>query len=261
MASFITPPPPKTPSKHLLVRRSEDRLEHTLVSLADEPLLLARTSKDKCRIDIYIPTGGDPPVAVGPAFTLLAGSESHRKDSAAAEDSDCQTWTLTSDRCECCQYVPSTRAGCSTGCPDGGCQSMAHKRELAKMWQRRESIGPAKIMCMEIALPEICEDGTPATWCTRNGGARAACSALSFATRRPKWSQRIKSLVLDFYGRCTRASAKNFQLVAEGMQDTKVKEADLLYGKTADDTFVLDYKYPFGMAQAFAIALSTNDWA
>ena len=34
----------------------------------------------------------------------------------------------------------------------------------------------------------------------------------------------------------------------------------MLFGKIDEDEFVLDYRHPLGMAQAFAVALSTKDW-
>jgi len=250
--SYITPPPQDVPSKHLIVKRSEDNSEHILATEDGEALLMSRRSKDKSRVDIYIPGGGDPPVALGPAFTLRedCGNSPGRKNCGDHEDAP-RTFTLWSERCDCCRYLSAAQK-CS-GCGPG-------RRELAKIWQQKEELGPAKIMCMEVDLPELCADGTPTIWCTRTGGANAAQSRIELESRRPKWNQRIRSLTLDFYGRCSQASAKNFQLMLKGRDEGEIKEADLLFGKIADNTFVLDYKHPLSMAQAFAIALSTNQW-
>ncbi|CAE7633291.1 TULP9 [Symbiodinium pilosum] len=75
-------------------------------------------------------------------------------------------------------------------------------------------------------------------------------------TRRPRWNPRQKTLTLDFHGRCSLASAKNFQLEAEGDASRVV----LLFGKVEKDRFVLDYGHPLGAVQAFAAALSASHW-
>lgn len=238
--SFITPPPKHAPSQHLRVHRSQDRAEHVLASEEGLPLLTARGQRDSGRVDFYVPLGGDPPVHMGPAFTLACHNDG---------DSEEQRWTLTSDRCEGCEYLPQARACC------GGC-----RREVAHIRHRRERIGQGQVMCMEVDVPALRADGTPSVWCSRAGGE---WSKVALESRRPTWSQRIKSLTLDFYGRCTKASAKNFQLQLAGTQSVprhRKQESEMLFGKIDEDEFVLDYRHPLGMAQAFAVALSTKDW-
>merc|ERR1712124_9502 len=68
------------------------------------------------------------------------------------------------------------------------------------------------------------------------------------------------AVALDFQDRATCTSAKNFQLQLPREKPCKEGDVELLFGKTAANTFVLDYKHPLGMAQAFGIALSTRDW-
>jgi len=190
-----------------------------------------------------VPTGGDPPVAVGPAFTMTA------------EGSRQERWTLFSERCECCEYLPQPRSCCSGAC----------RRELAHISHAREDIGRGTVMAMEVDIPTLCEDGSPSIWCTRAGGE---WGKKRLESKKPVWSPRIKSLTLDFYGRCSRASPKNFQLQLPGAaaaarapgREGRPREAELLFGKIDDDVFVLDYKHPLSMAQAFSIALSTKDW-
>mmetsp|Transcript_83762 Transcript_83762/g.237570 ORF Transcript_83762/g.237570 Transcript_83762/m.237570 type:complete len:308 (-) Transcript_83762:138-1061(-) len=238
--AFVTPPGEDAETQTLLVVPSEDRLEYALMSQEGEAVLLARVNKegkkgDNCKVDIYVPAGGDPPVAVGPAFTLSPQSATH----------NCE-WRLTSDRCECCEYLPSAQACCSKIC----------QRELLHVRHIREEIGRGLIMTMEVDMPALRADGTPDIWCARRGGSSTQ-DKICLESRRPRWSSRLKSLTLDFYGRCSMASAKNFQLQAKG---SRSKEAELLFGKVADDTYVLDYKHPLGMVQAFAIALTTRSW-
>merc|ERR550514_1788918 len=112
-------------------------------------------------------------------------------------------------------------------------------------------------MTMEVDVPALSADDTPAVWCEHCSGERPQ---LSLVSKRPRWSASRKSLTLDFRGRCSKASAKNVQLQLGGASNEKTREPELLFGKTGDNTFVLDYRRPLSMAQAFAIALSVNGW-
>ncbi|CAI5777488.1 Tubby-like protein [Podarcis lilfordi] len=71
----------------------------------------------------------------------------------------------------------------------------------------------------------------------------------------PVWNDETQSYVLNFHGRVTHASVKNFQIVHSNDVDYIV----LQFGRVADDTFTLDYNYPLCAVQAFAIALSSFD--
>ncbi|XP_061147468.1 tubby-related protein 1-like isoform X5 [Syngnathus typhle] len=71
----------------------------------------------------------------------------------------------------------------------------------------------------------------------------------------PVWNEESSSHVLNFNGRVTQASIKNFQIVHSKDLDYIVMQ----FGRIADDIFTLDYKYPMCAVQAFAIALSSFD--
>ncbi|XP_077387152.1 uncharacterized protein LOC144024581 isoform X3 [Festucalex cinctus] len=71
----------------------------------------------------------------------------------------------------------------------------------------------------------------------------------------PVWNEETASHVLNFNGRVTQASIKNFQIVHSKDLDYIVMQ----FGRIADDIFTLDYKYPMCAVQAFAIALSSFD--
>ena len=73
----------------------------------------------------------------------------------------------------------------------------------------------------------------------------------TFQNLPPKWNDRTECYTLNFYGRVSWPSAKNFELIEED-PDTIY----LLFGKVGRDTFNLDYRSPLTMLQAFAIALS-----
>ncbi|KAG2468012.1 TULP1 protein, partial [Polypterus senegalus] len=71
----------------------------------------------------------------------------------------------------------------------------------------------------------------------------------------PVWNNETQSYVLNFSGRVTHASVKNFQIVHSKDVDYIVMQ----FGRVAEDTFTLDYSYPMCAVQAFAIALSSFD--
>jgi tubby-related protein 1 len=64
-----------------------------------------------------------------------------------------------------------------------------------------------------------------------------------------------QAYVLNFHGRVTQASVKNFQLVHSADEGYIVVQ----FGRVSEDVFTLDYKYPVCAVQAFAIALSSFD--
>lgn len=71
----------------------------------------------------------------------------------------------------------------------------------------------------------------------------------------PRWNQELNAYCLNFKGRVTEASVKNFQLVSDENQDRVL----LQFGKIGKNTFTMDYQWPMTAFQAFAIALSSFD--
>ncbi|XP_044254468.1 protein king tubby isoform X2 [Tribolium madens] len=71
----------------------------------------------------------------------------------------------------------------------------------------------------------------------------------------PVWNDDTQSYVLNFHGRVTQASVKNFQIV----HDSDVEYVVMQFGRVAEDVFTMDYRYPMCALQAFAIALSSFD--
>jgi hypothetical protein len=234
VTSFVVPLPAAQPARRLVVEHSPDGSQHKLLEEGGETLLLAATAKDGS-INIFVPTGGDPPKAVGPAFTLTP----------VEEDQGIRTWTLATDRCECCEYLSEARADSSAPC----------RRQLARISHCREEFRQCSIMSMDIELPAACGG------CRRAQDSGREEESVRLESRRPRWNQRLRSLTLDFHGRATEAAVQNFQLdLATADSDEADGEPELLYGKVGENKFVLDYKHPLGMAQAFAIALTTAEW-
>lgn len=85
---------------------------------------------------------------------------------------------------------------------------------------------------------------------------------LVLKNKAPRWHEQLQCWCLNFNGRVTVASVKNFQLVASienngaGSQDENVI---LQFGKVGKDVFTMDFQYPISAFQAFAICLSSFD--
>ncbi|XP_033840465.1 tubby protein homolog [Periophthalmus magnuspinnatus] len=71
----------------------------------------------------------------------------------------------------------------------------------------------------------------------------------------PSWNEQTHSYVLNFHGRVTQASVKNFQIIHPDNEDYIVMQ----FGRVAEDVFSMDYSYPLCALQAFAITLSAFD--
>ncbi|EEF52593.1 tubby-like F-box protein 5 [Ricinus communis] len=87
---------------------------------------------------------------------------------------------------------------------------------------------------------------------------------LVLKNKAPRWHEQLQCWCLNFKGRVTVASVKNFQLVAaiDPSQNVPAEEQEkviLQFGKIGKDIFTMDYRYPLSAFQAFAICLSSFD--
>jgi hypothetical protein len=97
---------------------------------------------------------------------------------------------------------------------------------------------------------------------------------LILRNKAPRWHEQLQCWCLNFKGRVTVASVKNFQLVAATQpssagaptpsqpapaQPSEHDKVILQFGKVAKDMFTMDYRYPLSAFQAFAICLSSFD--
>ncbi|XP_017538574.1 tubby-related protein 3 isoform X2 [Pygocentrus nattereri] len=85
--------------------------------------------------------------------------------------------------------------------------------------------------------------------------SRALDNLIELHNKAPVWNDDTQSYVLNFHGRVTQASVKNFQIVHDNDPDYIVMQ----FGRVAEDVFTLDYNYPMCALQAFAIGLSSFD--
>ncbi|CAI9754419.1 unnamed protein product [Fraxinus pennsylvanica] len=93
---------------------------------------------------------------------------------------------------------------------------------------------------------------------------------LVLKNKQPRWHEQLQCWSLNFRGRVTVASVKNFQLVATTQPaavapiPSQPAQSDqdkiiLQFGKVSKDMFTMDYRYPLSAFQAFAICLSSFD--
>ncbi|KAK6267772.1 hypothetical protein QUC31_011932 [Theobroma cacao] len=86
----------------------------------------------------------------------------------------------------------------------------------------------------------------------------------------PRWHEQLQCWCLNFRGRVTVASVKNFQLIAATQPAAgaptpsqpappDIDKIILQFGKVGKDMFTMDYRYPLSAFQAFAIYLSSFD--
>lgn len=225
--------------QRLFVVRSPQQRTTCLVNAAGEALLMSAASEDGCRFSIFVSHDGTPPLASKsyfgradmpePAFALVA-SDRERND-----------WVLEAMKCERCTALGRRR--CGSG-------------RIARMRHYSEPVGAGAAFCMDVQFPASAGDGSRAVFCDVCGDP-STCWSSELTSRRPNWNMKHKTLSLDFRGRATMASAKNFQLDTLGSDR---KASDFLYGKVAEQKFVLDYCSPLSMVQAYAAALSVSHW-
>lgn len=215
--------------QRLLVLRSPNKLEYQLTTENQEVLLVARVNADGTKYDLFVAMDSDQPQrALGPAFNLKASAS-------------LREWSLHSVRCEQCEARGKRTCG---------------SRELARMTHYSETVGEGQAFCLDLLVPEVFDDGSSAVFCPLCGDGQSEWRTVDLTTRRPRWNAKHGSLTLDFRGRCSVASAKNFQL-----EDPRSPgQTRMLFGKVGPHQFVLDYRRPLSPAQAFAAALSVSHW-
>ncbi|KAM9708597.1 tubby-related protein 4 isoform 1-T1 [Menidia menidia] len=69
------------------------------------------------------------------------------------------------------------------------------------------------------------------------------------ANKQPLWNEATQVYQLDFGGRVTQESAKNFQIELDGRQVMQ-------FGRIDGNAYILDFQYPFSAVQGFAVALA-----
>ena len=94
---------------------------------------------------------------------------------------------------------------------------------------------------------------------------------IALVNKTPKWNEQVGAYVLNFNGRVTMASVKNFQLMVhsgeDGSDDSQQADSGaeeerpcLQFGRVGKDMFTMDFGWPLSPLQAFAICLSSFDY-
>jgi tubby-related protein 1 len=81
-------------------------------------------------------------------------------------------------------------------------------------------------------------------------------------SKQPEWNTDLNQYTLDFGGRASRSSRKNFQLVQiqdEPREGKNNQQKVIQFGRVADDEFSLDFQWPLSPFLAFALALAACD--
>ncbi|PKU62988.1 Tubby-like F-box protein 7 [Dendrobium catenatum] len=111
----------------------------------------------------------------------------------------------------------------------------------------------------------LCSDGETTRENDLNklaNATKSGSSSIVLKNKAPRWHEHLQCWCLNFHGRVTVASVKNFQLVAAAdpsQPGAAVEEETVLlqFGKVGDDLFTMDYREPLSAFQAFAICLTS----
>ncbi|CAL0320498.1 unnamed protein product [Lupinus luteus] len=94
---------------------------------------------------------------------------------------------------------------------------------------------------------------------------------LVLKNKSPRWHEQLQCWCLNFRGRVSIASIKNFQLISAtssatsgtgstlSQPTTQSDKIILQFGRVGKDMFTMDYRYPLSAFQAFAICLTSFD--
>ncbi|KAL3883564.1 hypothetical protein ACJMK2_029816, partial [Sinanodonta woodiana] len=83
----------------------------------------------------------------------------------------------------------------------------------------------------------------------RSGMSPQRCRQFVMHNKAPLWNENSQVYQLDFGGRVTQESAKNFQIEFRGKQVMQ-------FGRIDGNAYTLDFQYPFTAIQAFGVALA-----
>ncbi|XWS10119.1 hypothetical protein CRYUN_Cryun39dG0048000 [Craigia yunnanensis] len=126
-----------------------------------------------------------------------------------------------------------------------------------------KSRGPRRMVCsIKCPLPEERADDKHLDDSKMKTPEYAVSGHSILRNKAPRWHEHLQCWCLNFHGRVTVASVKNFQLVATVDQSQPGGKGDgetvlLQFGKVADDTFTMDYRQPLSPFLAFAICLTS----
>jgi len=120
--------------------------------------------------------------------------------------------------------------------------------------------GPRRI---GVVVPGMTSDGNRVTLKSKDHDSDSIVARMKYnaksphlirmENKAPTWNEDLQSFVLNFSGRVTKASIKNFQIVHTEDPDYIVFQ----FGRVSETEFTLDFRYPLCPIQAFGCALSS----
>jgi flagellar biosynthesis GTPase FlhF len=134
------------------------------------------------------------------------------------------------------------------GCKPGDAHSKRGAHQQKELGYFRYELDDSGICDMEIAVPRT--EGHEGF-----DDKSTKKKPIRLINKTPKLNAAIGRFVLNFGGRVTCASVKNFQLLDEDERKTVLYQ----FGRVGKEKFVCDFGYPFSLYQAFSIALSKFD--
>lgn len=137
------------------------------------------------------------------------------------------------------------------------------RRELGFVMYASNVLGSKGPRQMKVCIPEVKDDGSYEEHRPLRKGDELVTRFKSkdfegmqyLSNKKPRWNESVGAYVLNFNGRVTMASVKNFQLVLPSDQETVI----LQFGRVGKDNFTMDYQFPLSPLQAFSICLSSFD--
>nr|CAD7452741.1 unnamed protein product [Timema tahoe] len=141
-----------------------------------------------------------------------------------------------------------------------GWKRNAPRQELSAVAYETNVLGFKGPRKMTVVLPGMTQEHKRVEICPRDDsesllGCKTMDDLIELHNKTPMWNDDTQSYVLNFHGRVTQASVKNFQIV----HDSDPEYIVMQFGRVAEDVFTMDYRYPLCAVQAFAIALSSFD--
>lgn len=140
----------------------------------------------------------------------------------------------------CCENYGTTESGV----PNEEERSMLNKLKLLQV------VAEQQLVQNQIGGMLDADERNP----TQNIDVTPDFGLLSLQNRPPWWNVELGAFVLNFGGRVSVASVKNFQLCDRHNHDESMLQFGRIEGR---HSFTMDYSYPLSAVQAFAIAISS----
>lgn len=119
-----------------------------------------------------------------------------------------------------------------------------------------DSMGPGKVKVVLPKLGDVWKPRTKEEQMLTHYNANNNDRFIIGRNRRPKWDEAAGGHTLNFRGRVTEKSVKNFQIESDHVSGDNTI---LQFGRVDKDRFTMDFCYPLSPLQAFAICLASLD--